>query len=197
MAQVAICTLLLLCTGLFLRSLQTARGIDVGLSNRNLLLLAFDPGLDHRPRSAGSTAVAATSSKTRKPCQASSFGHVDDRRSADPHHRQLEFCRRGERLGSGEATHPHRHLHASLHCSSRRWGFPSWRATISASTRTPQGRSRSSTPRSRAPRFQDQPVDWPADRRRRQAAPDCGSGRDRQVAHHRRGATAEYLPADL
>ena len=48
-AQVAICTLLLLCTGLFLRSLQTARTIDVGLSNRNLLLLAFDPGLDRVP----------------------------------------------------------------------------------------------------------------------------------------------------
>ena len=48
-AQVAICTLLLLCTGLFLRSLQTARGIDIGVSNRNLLLLAFEPALDHRP----------------------------------------------------------------------------------------------------------------------------------------------------
>jgi predicted permease len=47
-AQVAICTVLLLCTGLFLRSLQAARGIDVGLSNRNVLLLAFDPGLDRR-----------------------------------------------------------------------------------------------------------------------------------------------------
>jgi predicted permease len=47
-AQVAICTLLLLCTGLFLRSLQTARGMDVGLSNRNLLLLAFDPSLNRR-----------------------------------------------------------------------------------------------------------------------------------------------------
>ena len=47
-AQVAICTLLLLCTGLFLRSLQTARGIDLGVSNRNLLLLSFDPGLDRR-----------------------------------------------------------------------------------------------------------------------------------------------------
>ena len=47
-AQVAICTLLLLCTGLFLRSLQAARGMDVGLSNRNLLLLAFDPALDRR-----------------------------------------------------------------------------------------------------------------------------------------------------
>jgi len=46
---VAICTLLLLCTGLFLRSLQTARAIDIGLSNRNLLLLTFDPGLDRVP----------------------------------------------------------------------------------------------------------------------------------------------------
>ena len=48
-AQMAICTLLLLCTGLFLRSLQTARGIDVGLSNRNMLMLAFEPAMDHRP----------------------------------------------------------------------------------------------------------------------------------------------------
>ena len=47
--QVAVSTLLLLGTGLFLRSLQTARGLDVGLSNRNMLLLAFDPGLDRRP----------------------------------------------------------------------------------------------------------------------------------------------------
>jgi predicted permease len=47
--QVAICTVLLVCTGLALRSLQTARGIDLGLTNRNLLLLGFDPGLDRRP----------------------------------------------------------------------------------------------------------------------------------------------------
>ena len=48
-AQVAICTVLLLCTGLFLRSLQSARGTDIGLRNRNLLFLAFDPSLDRRP----------------------------------------------------------------------------------------------------------------------------------------------------
>jgi predicted permease len=48
-AQIAICTILLLCTGLFLRSLQSARGMDIGLRNRNLLLLAFDPSLDRRP----------------------------------------------------------------------------------------------------------------------------------------------------
>jgi predicted permease len=47
-AQVAICTVLLVCMGLFLRSLHTARGTDLGLTNRNLLLLAFDPGLDRR-----------------------------------------------------------------------------------------------------------------------------------------------------
>ena len=47
-AQVAICTVLLLATGLFLRSLQTTRAMDFGLRNRNLLLLAFDPALDHR-----------------------------------------------------------------------------------------------------------------------------------------------------
>ena len=47
-AQVAICTVLLLSTGLFLRSLHAAKGTDFGLKNRNLLLLAFDPSLDHR-----------------------------------------------------------------------------------------------------------------------------------------------------
>jgi predicted permease len=48
-AQLAICTLLLVSMGLFLRSLQAARGIDPGLTSRNVLLLAFDPGLDRRP----------------------------------------------------------------------------------------------------------------------------------------------------
>ncbi len=47
-AQVAICTVLLVCMGLFLRSLQAARGIDVGMTAPNLLLLAFDPGLGQR-----------------------------------------------------------------------------------------------------------------------------------------------------
>jgi predicted permease len=47
--QVAICTLLLLGTGLFLRSLHAARQMDLGLGHRELLLLAFDPSLDRRP----------------------------------------------------------------------------------------------------------------------------------------------------
>ncbi len=47
-AQVAVCTVLLVCMGLFLRSLQATRRTDLGLSNRNLLLMAFDPALDHR-----------------------------------------------------------------------------------------------------------------------------------------------------
>jgi predicted permease len=47
--QVAICTLLLVCMGLFLRSLHTAQEMDPGFANRNLLMLAFDPGLDRRP----------------------------------------------------------------------------------------------------------------------------------------------------
>jgi predicted permease len=46
--QVAICTVLLLCTGLCLRSLQATQRMDLGLGNRNLLLLAFDPSLDRR-----------------------------------------------------------------------------------------------------------------------------------------------------
>jgi predicted permease len=48
-SQVAICTVLLVFMGLFLRSLHSAQEIDLGMTNRNLLLLAFDPGLDRRP----------------------------------------------------------------------------------------------------------------------------------------------------
>jgi predicted permease len=47
-AQVALCTVLLLGMGLFLRSLQAARAADLGLTPRNLLLLAFDPALARR-----------------------------------------------------------------------------------------------------------------------------------------------------
>ena len=45
-AQVAICMVLLVCSGLFLRSLYSARNIDTGIAHRNLLLMAFDPSLN-------------------------------------------------------------------------------------------------------------------------------------------------------
>jgi predicted permease len=45
-AQVAICMVLLVCSGLFLRSLSSARSIDTGLAHRNVLLTAFDPSLN-------------------------------------------------------------------------------------------------------------------------------------------------------
>ncbi len=47
-AQVALCTVLLLGMGLFLRSLQAARAADLGMTPHNLLLLAFDPALARR-----------------------------------------------------------------------------------------------------------------------------------------------------
>ena len=46
MSQVAMCMVLLVCAGLFLRSLHAAADIDVGFTQRNLLLMAFDPGLN-------------------------------------------------------------------------------------------------------------------------------------------------------
>ena len=46
--QVAICAVLLLGMGLFLRSLHATDTIDLGLRKDNLLLLAFDPSLDRR-----------------------------------------------------------------------------------------------------------------------------------------------------
>jgi len=45
-AQVAICMVLLVCSGLFLRSLQSAGNIDTGMAHRNVLMLGFDPSLN-------------------------------------------------------------------------------------------------------------------------------------------------------
>jgi predicted permease len=53
-AQVAICMVLLVCSGLFLRSLQSAGKIGTGMSHSNILLMGFDPSLSIR--SAGDSA---------------------------------------------------------------------------------------------------------------------------------------------
>lgn len=45
-AQVSICMVLLICSGLFLRSLYSARNIDIGFAHRNVLMVAFDPSLN-------------------------------------------------------------------------------------------------------------------------------------------------------
>jgi predicted permease len=42
-AQIAMCIVLLCATGLFLRSLETATGIDVGLRSRGVLMVSVDP----------------------------------------------------------------------------------------------------------------------------------------------------------
>ena len=44
--QVAICMVLLICSGLFIRSLRSAGNIDTGMAHRNVLLMAFDPSLN-------------------------------------------------------------------------------------------------------------------------------------------------------
>lgn len=46
-AQVAVCMLLLICSGLFLRSLRASRTTETGMHNRNVLYLAFDPAGNH------------------------------------------------------------------------------------------------------------------------------------------------------
>lgn len=46
-AQVAVCTLLLICSGLFLRSLYSSESMQSGIRNRNVLLVPFDPTLNH------------------------------------------------------------------------------------------------------------------------------------------------------
>lgn len=45
-AQVTICMVLLICSGLFVRSFYSAQAIDTGFSHRNLLLAGFDPSLN-------------------------------------------------------------------------------------------------------------------------------------------------------
>jgi predicted permease len=48
-AQVGICMVLLVCSGLFLHSLYSAHNIETGLAHRNLLLVPFDPSLNRYP----------------------------------------------------------------------------------------------------------------------------------------------------
>ena len=45
--QVAMCMVLLVCSGLFLRTLQSSRYVDTGMEHRNVLLIGFDPFLEH------------------------------------------------------------------------------------------------------------------------------------------------------
>ena len=47
-AQVAICALLLVCSGLALRSLWAARAVDSGVRVDGVMLLGFDPGMNRR-----------------------------------------------------------------------------------------------------------------------------------------------------
>ena len=44
-AQIAFSAMLVICSGLFLRSLGAARGVDTGMNAQNLLLVRFDPSL--------------------------------------------------------------------------------------------------------------------------------------------------------
>ncbi|HWR50593.1 MAG TPA: ABC transporter permease [Bryobacteraceae bacterium] len=48
-AQVTICMVLLICSGLFLRSLHSSRAMDTGMAYRNVLMMSFDPGLNRYP----------------------------------------------------------------------------------------------------------------------------------------------------
>ena len=64
--QVAICTLLLLGTGLFLRSLQAARAADFGIAHRNLLLLSFDPSLGGRSDTQATNAMRSVLDSVRR-----------------------------------------------------------------------------------------------------------------------------------
>ncbi len=46
-AQVSICTILLICSGLFLRSLYSSTNIELGMNISNILLFSFDPALNN------------------------------------------------------------------------------------------------------------------------------------------------------
>lgn len=64
-AQVSICMVLLICSGLFLRSLYSARNIDTGFAHRNVLMMAFDPSLNRYAPSEARRIVDAILESTR------------------------------------------------------------------------------------------------------------------------------------
>jgi putative ABC transport system permease protein len=64
-AQVTICMVLLICSGLFLRSFYSARGIDPGFTHRNLLMAAFDPSLNRYSPSETRSIVDSILERTR------------------------------------------------------------------------------------------------------------------------------------
>ncbi len=63
--QVAISMLLLVSAGLFWRSLESARRIDPGFGNRNLLLVGLDPGLNGYPPEATARMMDAVLDRVR------------------------------------------------------------------------------------------------------------------------------------
>lgn len=64
-AQVTICMVLLICTGLFLRSFYSARNIETGFTHHNLLMMAFDPSLNRYTPSEARRIVDAILEGTR------------------------------------------------------------------------------------------------------------------------------------
>jgi len=64
-AQVTTCMVLLICSGLFLRSLYSARGIEIGFTHRNLLMMVFDPSMNRYSPSETRRIVDAVMESTR------------------------------------------------------------------------------------------------------------------------------------
>ena len=56
---------LLICSGLFLRSLQSAVNTETGFAHRNLLMMAFDPSLNRYSHSQTQRLVDAMVERTR------------------------------------------------------------------------------------------------------------------------------------
>ena len=93
-AQVTVCTVLMLCTGLSLRSLQVARTMDVGLSVRNHVLLAFDPAVRGRSDAQSRQLLRGDSRESAGGgwCR---VRDIDDRGAFDADHQQLGLRDRG------------------------------------------------------------------------------------------------------
>ena len=99
-AQITVCTVLMLCTGLSLRSLQVARTMDVGLNVRNHVLLAFDPSVRERS-DVQSRDRFGRFSKSAGGRWCRSSGNIDDRSAFDADHQQLGLR---DRRGGGILT---------------------------------------------------------------------------------------------
>ncbi len=192
--QVAVCTVLLLCTGLFLRSLQASRTVDVGVEDAE----SPPPGVRSRPGWTNRRSVpsaAAGGPRPRPQRSGGRVGHVDEQRAAHPDREQLDVRPCRARQGSGVAADTHGHLYGRSRLlrhdghSGRGGTGRGPRARLRRTSSDRQRRVRARGVSRSLPRRPPNP-------RRREGARHRRRGGHGEVALDRRGPAAVDLSAD-